>query len=62
MQPIGHTRFYTTLTDATDTDIAAMDATVIQAICAQLNCTPRKCLGVRTPLEVFAEEASRHEE
>jgi IS30 family transposase len=45
-----------------DTDIAAMDAAVIEAICAQLNNTPRKCLGFRTPLEVFVEERSRQVE
>ncbi|MBV1692680.1 helix-turn-helix domain-containing protein [Novosphingobium sp. G106] len=43
-----------------DTDIAVMDGSVIQAICVQLNSTPHRCLGFRTLLEVFAEKASRH--
>ena len=45
-----------------DTDIAAMDPAVIAAICAQLNSTPRKCLGYQTPLEVLSAEISRHSE
>lgn len=45
-----------------DTDIAAMDASIIQAICAQLNSTPRKCLGYQTPMEVLSAEISRHSE
>jgi len=39
-----------------DTDIAAMDEMVIQAVCHQLNNTPRKCLSYRTPQEVLTEQ------
>lgn len=45
-----------------DTDIAAMDPADIEVICAQLNSTPRKCLGYQTPLEVLSAEISRHSE
>ena len=43
-----------------DTDIAAMEGAAIEAICARLNRTPRKCLGYRTPEEVLIDEIARH--
>ncbi|CDO38561.1 IS30 family transposase [Novosphingobium sp. KN65.2] len=41
-----------------DTDIAAMEVPQIEAICHQLNSTPRKCLGYRTPGEVLMQQVN----
>ncbi|ETX10574.1 hypothetical protein OCH239_21430 [Roseivivax halodurans JCM 10272] len=35
------------------TDPAALTNRYLKSICARLNATPRKCLGYRTPAEVF---------
>lgn len=39
-----------------DTQVAALSNRNMKAICDRLNGTPRKCLGWRTPTEVFREE------
>ncbi|PHP26207.1 hypothetical protein CJ301_17655 [Limimaricola cinnabarinus] len=39
-----------------DTAIAALSDHAMAEISAQLNATPRRCLGYRTPAEAFAEE------
>ncbi len=39
-----------------DTPVAALSNRYMKAICDRLNGTPRKCLGWRTPTEVFREE------
>jgi len=39
-----------------DTQVAALTNRNMKAICDRLNETPRKCLGWRTPTEVFREE------
>jgi IS30 family transposase len=39
-----------------DTDISKLSETDLTAITYRLNHTPRKCLGFRTPAEVFAEQ------
>jgi len=36
-----------------DTVLLALPDRSVSAICARLNATPRKCLGYRTPAEVF---------
>ena len=38
-----------------DTDPTALTNRSLAAICQRLNTTPRKCLGYRTPAEVFRE-------
>ena len=38
-----------------DTDPSALTHRTLTTICQQLNATPRKCLGYRTPAEVFRE-------
>lgn len=40
-----------------DTDPTALTNRSLAAICQRLNATPRKCLGYRTPAEVFREKA-----
>ena len=37
-------------------DVAAMTEFELKQLCDQLNNTPRKCLGWRTPAEVFREK------
>lgn len=39
-----------------DTDPTALTNRSLAAICQRLNATPRKCLGYRTPAEVFREK------
>ncbi len=39
-----------------DTDPAALTNQYLVSICDRLNATPRKCLGYRTPAEVFKEK------
>jgi len=36
--------------------LAALSGSAMKEVCEKLNATPRKCLGYRTPSEVFAEE------
>jgi IS30 family transposase len=39
-----------------DTQLAALSNRNMKSICDRLNCTPRKCLGWRTPTEALREE------
>jgi len=39
-----------------DTQLAALSNRNIKAICDRLNATSRKCLGLKTPAEVFREK------
>lgn len=39
-----------------DTDPLSIEDRHLHQICAQLNATPRKCLGFRTPAEVFRQK------
>ena len=43
-----------------DTDIAALDESAIEAISNRINRTPRKCLGYRTPEEVLMDQIAMH--
>ncbi len=42
-----------------DIAVAALPNRSMRSICDRLNATPRKCLGDRTPAEVFREERAR---
>ncbi|WP_371929604.1 helix-turn-helix domain-containing protein [Phyllobacterium sp. 21LDTY02-6] len=39
-----------------DTDLLSLSHRCVRSICERLNTTPRKCLGYRTPTEVFREQ------
>ena len=42
-----------------DTALLSLPRGSVQSVADQLNATPRKCLGFRTPAEVFREELAR---
>ena len=43
-----------------DTDPATISNAELKAICGRLNATPRRCLGWRTPAEVFRDGVLNH--
>ena len=45
-----------------DTALLSLPNRYLKSICARLNATPRKCLGYRTPAEVFRDELMKLEQ